>query len=369
MELVEGEDLSERIARGPIPVDEALPIAKQIAEALEAAHEQGIIHRDLKPANIKMRPSGTVKVLDFGLAKLAEPNGSNVPNVPNALSMSPTITSPAMTGVGVVLGTAAYMAPEQAKGKAADKRTDIWAFGCVLYEMLTGNRAFAAEDTAETLAAVIKSEPDWAALPAETPVLVRQTLRLCLEKDLRRRIRHISAAQVLFDEAFEPSRLSEATASVPPSRLRQSRLFAVVASAFIVGGTVGGLIHWFTTTPSWRVEQFVIPRPPDDTQFSFTAATQTLAISRDGGRVVYRVVTASGPALYLRDQGALNFVPLQDTDGARGPFFSPDGQWVGFANRTWSRRKSGTETRVGARRCCANHLPDRRRFSGRHLAR
>src|SRR5919201_1124191 len=173
MELVDGETLADRIARGPIPLDEALPVAKQIAEALEAAHEHGIIHRDLKPANIKITPNGDVKVLDFGLAKLHDGNVSNVPNVPNvpnALSMSPTITSPALvSGVGVLLGTAAYMSPEQAKGKPADKRSDIWAFGCVVYEMLTGRRAFEGDDVADTLAAILKGEPDWTRLPASTP--------------------------------------------------------------------------------------------------------------------------------------------------------------------------------------------------------
>jgi eukaryotic-like serine/threonine-protein kinase len=165
MELVEGEDLSQRIARGPLPLDEALPIAKQIAEALEAAHEQGIIHRDLKPANIKLRPDGTVKVLDFGLAKAMEPVSSMASNV----SLSPTITTPAMTQLGVVLGTAAYMSPEQAKGKPADKRSDIWAFGCVLYEMLTGKRPFDGEDITDVLGAVVRLEPDWTALPSTLP--------------------------------------------------------------------------------------------------------------------------------------------------------------------------------------------------------
>src|SRR5215472_8081505 len=166
LELVEGPTLADRITQGPIPLDEALPIAKQIAEALEAAHEQGIIHRDLKPANIKLRDDGTVKVLDFGLAKLADPVGSGAA----ALSQSPTITTPAqMTGVGTLLGTAAYMSPEQGKGRPADKRSDVWAFGCVLYEMLTGKRAFEGEDVSDTLAAVLRAEPDWSALPADTP--------------------------------------------------------------------------------------------------------------------------------------------------------------------------------------------------------
>src|SRR5687767_14564905 len=166
MELVEGPTLADRIAQGPIPVDEALPIAKQIAEALEAAHQQGIIHRDLKPANIKVRPDGTVKVLDFGLAKALEPVAASTIDV----TASPTITSPAMmTGAGMLLGTAAYMSPEQAKGRAADKRCDVWAFGCVLYEMLTGKRAFQGDDVTDVLVAVLSKEPDWSALSAGTP--------------------------------------------------------------------------------------------------------------------------------------------------------------------------------------------------------
>jgi eukaryotic-like serine/threonine-protein kinase len=176
MELVEGPTLADRIAQGPIPVDEALTIAKQIAEALEAAHDQGIIHRDLKPANIKLRPDGMVKVLDFGLAKALEPTGTRVD-----ATASPTITSPAMmTGVGVLLGTAAYMSPEQARGKAVDKRTDIWAFGCVLYEMLTGKRAFAGDEIPDTLANVLTREPDWNALPAKTSARLRELLSRCL---------------------------------------------------------------------------------------------------------------------------------------------------------------------------------------------
>ena len=198
MELVEGETLADRIARGPIPVDEALPIAKQVAEALQAAHEQGIIHRDLKPANIKVRDDGTVKVLDFGLAKLAEANSSKLPS---ALSMSPTITSPALvSGVGVVLGTAAYMSPEQAKGKPADKRSDVWAFACVVYEMLRGKRCFDGEDVADALAFVLTKEPDWGALPPGTPPLIANLLRRCLEKDRRKRAADIAASLFAIDE-------------------------------------------------------------------------------------------------------------------------------------------------------------------------
>jgi serine/threonine protein kinase len=192
MELVEGPTLADRIAQGAIPFDDALPIAKQIALALEAAHEQGVVHRDLKPANIKVRPDGTVKVLDFGLAKAIDPQAGTQAA---ALANSPTLTSPTMmTGVGVILGTAAYMSPEQAKGRAADKRSDVWAFGCVFYEMLTGRRAFYGEDVSDTLAAVLKGEPDWTALPADVPPAVRALIQGCLRKDRKERIGDISTA-------------------------------------------------------------------------------------------------------------------------------------------------------------------------------
>src|SRR5262245_52459496 len=190
LELVDGPTLAERLADGRLPVDESLPIAKQIIDALEAAHDQGIVHRDLKPANIKLRPDGTVKILDFGLAKPIEP----VSGLSASVTLSPTITTPAMTQLGVILGTAAYMSPEQAKGRAADKRSDIWAFGCVLYEMLTGTRAFDGDDATEVLAAVIRGEPDWSALPADVPGHIRLLLRRCLEKDHAKRVSDISTA-------------------------------------------------------------------------------------------------------------------------------------------------------------------------------
>src|SRR5215813_1179176 len=195
LELVEGETLADHLGPpkgGPLPVAEAIPIARQIADALEAAHEQGIIHRDLKPANVKVREDGTVKVLDFGLAKAIEPAGTT----PSA-SQSPTVTSPAMTQQGIILGTASYMPPEQARGKRVDKRSDIWAFGCVLYEMLTGRRAFDGEDVSDTLANVLKSTPDWSALPAGVPAAVRAVVTMCLEKDRQQRMADISVAQFL----------------------------------------------------------------------------------------------------------------------------------------------------------------------------
>ena len=224
LELVDGPTLADRITQGPIPIDEALPIARQIAEAFEAAHEQGIIHRDLKPANIKVRLDGTVKVLDFGLAKLIESNGppQGGPYVPGDrsvrlpwpakspggqpdLTASPTITTPAMTMAGVILGTAAYMSPEQAKGRTADKRSDIWAFGCVLFEMLMGRRAFEGEDVSDTLAAVLRAEPDWNALPTDTPERIRALLRRCLRRDSQQRLPHIAVARYEIDEASTES--------------------------------------------------------------------------------------------------------------------------------------------------------------------
>jgi len=198
LELVEGPTLADRIAEGPLPLDEAMPFAKQIAEALEAAHEQGIIHRDLKTANIKLKPDGTVKVLDFGLAKALAPVAAGASA--GGQTFSPTITSPAMTQAGVILGTAAYMAPEQAKGREADKRSDVWAFGAVLFEMLTGRRAFDGEDMTDVLGAVVRLEPDWALLPADVPPAVRTLIQRCLVKDRRLRVSDISAARFVLNE-------------------------------------------------------------------------------------------------------------------------------------------------------------------------
>ena len=246
MELVEGDDLSQRIARGAIPIDEALPIAKQIAEALEAAHEQGIIHRDLKPANIKVRPDGTVKVLDFGLAKAMEPMGAMSPSV----SQSPTITSPAMmTGVGVILGTAAYMAPEQAKGREADKRSDIWAFGCVLYEMLTGRRPFDGDDVSDTLANVLKIDPDWLVLPSEIPPAIRTLLQSCLTKDRRRRVADISTALFVLEKGASLAPPVGTVSVAPLPRRPLWRRIAAVTGVVLVVAAVAGAAVWFGDAP------------------------------------------------------------------------------------------------------------------------
>jgi serine/threonine-protein kinase len=233
MELVEGDDLSQRIAQGAMPFDEALPIAKQIAAALEAAHEQGIVHRDLKPANIKVRADGTVKVLDFGLAKAIDPAGASGGNA----ASSPTLTH--ATALGVILGTAAYMAPEQAKGKAVDKRVDIWAFGIVLYEMLAGRAAFAGETVTDIIAAVVTREPEWTALPAATPASIRKLLARCLEKDPKRRVRDIG------DVRFE----IEETLARGSSDARSAE--SVSGPARLAGATRTEKLAW--TAPVWSV--------------------------------------------------------------------------------------------------------------------
>jgi serine/threonine-protein kinase len=354
LELVEGETLADRIARGPIPVDEALPIARQICEAFEAAHEHGIIHRDLKPANIKVTPNGVVKVLDFGLAKLNAPNGSNVPNDPNARSMSPTITSPAMmTGVGVLLGTAAYMSPEQAKGREADKRSDIWAFGCVLYEMLTGKRPFDGEDVSDTLANVLKIDPDWSALPSDIPPAIRTLLQSCLTKDRRRRVADISTALFVLEKGASlapPTSLnaavSQAQADAAVSEVRRvlarsTRRRVAIASAatLLIGAAVATTLTWIAMRPAdpvpLRVERFTIT-PSGAAALTINGNDRDLAITPDGSRVIY--VGNRGTQLFVRALDAL--APLAVFTGVpRGLFVSPNGQWIGFVDGTTVLKK------------------------------
>ena len=329
MELVEGETLADRIGRGAVPLAEALAIARQIAEALEAAHEQGIVHRDLKPANIKVRPDGAVKILDFGLAKLNEPNAPNVLSSPNVMSMSPTITSPAvMTGVGVLLGTAAYMSPEQAAGKSVDRRADLWAFGVVLLEMLTGRQAFAGETVSHVLASVLKDEPDWRALPAETPPSVRRLLQRCLAKDRIHRLDSAADARLEIDEAPR-----DLPANVPLSKWRHS-LPWIVAGAL---GTV--LIAAVALWEPWRSQ------PPLTSQFlRVDLGTEATLVTDQGAAAVLSpdgsvlAFTAQRPGvnegqLFVRRLDQLQATPLPGTEGAHNPFFSPDGQWVAFFAR------------------------------------
>ncbi len=330
LELVEGPTLADRIAQGPLPLDEALPVAKQIAEALEAAHEQGIIHRDLKPANIKLRPDGTVKVLDFGLAKLAVVDGTGKGGEPRAvaaLTQSPTITSPALiSSAGVIVGTAAYMAPEQAKGREADKRSDVWAFGAVLFEMLTGTRAFGGEDISDTLASVLKSDPDWTLLPTEVPQAMRTLVQRCLVKDRRQRISDMSVAIFLLSELdnLAASQVPVAVHDGPRWRWWLPATVAAALSAIIVGAVV------------WALRP--IPSPPAVAHFSFSlpegqafsgATRQLVAISPDGTRLAYE----ANSRIYLRPIGEPEPREIQGTEtegGVHNPMFAPDGQSIAY---------------------------------------
>src|SRR5262245_35707922 len=328
MELVEGEDLAQRMARGAIPVAEALPIAKQMADALETAHEQGIVHRDLKPANVKVRPDGTVKVLDFGLAKATEPASAPGASAGQALSQSPTITTPAMTQAGMILGTAAYMSPEQARGKPVDTRADIWAFGCVLYEMLTGQRAFDGQGVSETLARVIEREPDWARLPATLSPALRTYLRRCLQKDPRQRVQAIGDVRLALEGAFETP-LPETTA---PAIVAAWRRVAVAAVAIIASGAIVGTLVWF----SMRQAEPTLPRvsrlqltPSGTSALSLFWNNRDLAITPDGSSVIY--VGNLGTQLFVRSLDALAPVAVF-TGQPNGPFVSPDGQWIAFAD-------------------------------------
>ena len=328
MELVEGEDLSAHLARGPIPINEALPIARQIAEALEAAHEQGIVHRDLKPANIKVRADGTVKVLDFGLAKAMDPGGASSSN-PN-VSHSPTLTHQG-TSAGMIIGTAAYMSPEQAKGKAVDKRADIWAFGVVLYEMLTGKRAFRGEDVSETLASVLKDTPSMDALPATAPLRLRRLIERCLERDLKTRLRDIGEARVKLAriESGVPDGVAStpgaaATAAVPGWRRATPWALAAAAGLAAVVLAVPALRHLDSAAP--RVTRFTIT-PSGVSTITAIGADRELSITPDGGHIVY--VGHDGTQLFLRAMDQLEPIPLA-SGNPRGPFVSPDGQWVGF---------------------------------------
>ena len=329
MELVEGDDLSQRVARGAIPIDEALPIAKQIAEALDAAHQQGIIHRDLKPANIKLRPDGTVKVLDFGLAKALAPEQDSASPTPK--SQSPTITSPAMlTGLGIVLGTAAYMAPEQAKGRAADKRSDIWAFGCVLYEMLAGRRPFDGEDMTDVLGAVVRLEPDWEAVPSNVPAPVRTLLKQCLVKDSRRRVGDMAA--VLF--VLEHQTGVAPTVAIPSRSLRIAWFVAALSTITMIVTALVALRMWRVTPPAPEPVQFSITAP-EKMAFGGPAAGGTgraaqLAISPDGRNIVFVAGAQSAFQLWLRPLASGESRPIQGTEDSAFPFWSPDSQFVGF---------------------------------------
>ncbi len=304
MELVDGPTLAERIEEGAVPLEEALSVARQIADALEAAHEKGIVHRDLKPANVKIKPDGAVKVLDFGLAKWVEPVGSP--------EDSPTAATD-VTRAGQILGTAAYMAPEQARGRSVDKRADIWAFGVVVYEMLTGRRLFAGESVTDTLAAVLNKEPQWERVPARA----RKLLRNCLEKDPKRRLRDIGDAWRLLDEA-------------PPERVTRSRLWPTVAAALALALAVA----------LWAPFRSEVPSAPPPVLLDLdlgpevslaTSIGPSAVLSPDGTRLAFVSQASDGTrSLFTRRLDQPKASPLSNTEGAHAPFFSPDGEWVGF---------------------------------------
>jgi Tol biopolymer transport system component len=327
LELVEGETLADLCARGPVPIPEALSIARQVCDALDAAHDQGVIHRDLKPANIKVRPDGSVKVLDFGLSKAADA-AAPIDDV-SALS---TVTSPAVvSAVGVILGTAAYMSPEQARGKSLDKRSDVWSFGCVLYELLTGRRAFDGDGVTETLSRVLQREPDFTALPSDTPAAIRRLLARCLEKDRSKRFPQIAVVAFQIDEV-----LSVGSSGALESRsLRSTPSIRWVVPVLAAGTALGAAIIWLVlrqpavTAPVTRLQMTV--SPADQIGGTEGRPIRTaFALSPDGRTLVFSAVQKNQRALYVRplDQSAATLMP--GTEGGFNPFFSPDGQWVGY---------------------------------------
>ncbi len=332
MELVDGEDLAQRIRRGAIPVAETIAIATQIADALESAHEQGIVHRDLKPANIMVKLDGTVKVLDFGLAKTADPAGGS-----HASEMT-ALPTPATTQPGIVMGTPAYMSPEQSRGKPVDRRTDVWAFGCVLYEMLTGRRAFPGEDSAETLAAVVKTEPEWNALPFDLPATLRVFLQGALRKDLKQRVGDVRdlrlALQGAFDTPASAARPLVATTS-PWTR------GALLAGAAVGGASLAVLLSQLVgaVPVAKRVSRVSLAFSPA-TELTINGSDRDLAITPDGSRVVY--VGNNGTQLFVRALDALEPVAVF-TGEPRGPFVSPDGRWIGFVDGNTALMKVATD--------------------------
>ena len=322
LELVEGPTLADRISKGPIPLDEALPIAKQIAEALEAAHEAGVIHRDLKPANIKVREDGTVKVLDFGLAKAFQPDASDP-----SMSASPTISlTAAATQMGMVIGTAAYMSPEQARGKLVDRRADVFAFGVVLYEMLTGQRPFQGDDVSLTLAAVMTFEPDLELLPEMLSPTLKTYLARCLTKDPKERVRDIGDVRLAMAGGFDVPALPpvEPPETVTAAPLQAWQRPAAVSLMVLIAAILTGLAVWSVTRPApLRVIRVSISTSPPPVVSA--GAAPGVVISPDGTRIVYD----TGPQLHVRALDQLDAVPLRGAEG-RFPFISADGNWVGY---------------------------------------
>jgi eukaryotic-like serine/threonine-protein kinase len=344
MELVEGPTLAETLAQGPMAVDEALAMARQVADALAAAHDQGIVHRDLKPANIKVRPDGVVKVLDFGLAKAMEPAAAALSP---GLSQSPTLTSPAMTQAGMILGTAAYMSPEQVKGRPVDKRSDVWAFGCVLFEALTGRRAFDAPDVQETLAAVLTREPDWNLLPARVPAPIRALLRGCLTRDRRHRVGDMAAALFAIDAAgsVEEDAGGPAASATPRGRGSWAAVLLLAAAAAVAGFALGATFWRQPAPPADRVPLVF----PGDRIFTNTAHRQ-VAISPDGREIVYR----ANSQLYRRPLGSFDStaIPGNVAWDPLDVIFAPDSRSIAFYSRLEgavmrSPLTGGTPTMIG----------------------
>ena len=375
MELAEGTTLATRLAHGPFPLDEALPIALQIAQALEAAHERGVIHRDLKPANVMLAPDGQVKVLDFGLAKALEPaplSGENVGEPlagsregaslsPTALSLSPTLTAQ-MTQPGVILGTAAYMSPEQARGKVVDTRTDIFSFGIVLYQMLTGKKAFAGDEVSDLLASILKTEPDWQALPVDLDSRVQNILRRCLRKDRKTRRQSIGDIRVEIQEIMAGP--ADSPAVPQPAGLR--RQISIGAAALILGMLIAGVLWWAPDRA-----------PPSPVRFTITTAGELprasgplLGLSADGRSLVYSASQRGTRQLHLRQRDQFESSPIAGTEDAGIPFLSPDGQWIGFGTARALRKvltTGGTATTVcecGAARSAAWGPDDTIYFTG-----
>ena len=340
MELVPGEDLAQRLARGPLPIDEAIEIAQHLATALEDAHEHGIVHRDLKPANIKRTPEGAVKILDFGLAKaLATDSGDS------SFGGQPTVTSGG-TMAGAILGTAAYMSPEQARGRAVDRRTDIWAFGCVFYEMLTGKRAFDGETITDCLAAVVSRDPDWNALPRDTPFAMRQLLQRCLEKDSRRRLRHIGDALFALQEPAVPAAVAVAARAMAPARWKRVLPWGVAALALVWAASQ---LANRRAPASTRPVHLAIRLPAGvqiDTETNVTEV-QVLTISPQGTHVAFTAASGFERHLYLRSLEDGSTTRLPGTVDATGPFFSPDGRWIAFFARghIWKTAIDGGDPR------------------------
>ena len=326
LELVEGPTLGDRIGQGPIPVDEAVGLARQVADALEAAHQKGIVHRDLKPANIKLTPGGQVKVLDFGLAKAME--SATVATA--SASISPTMVSPA-TQAGIILGTAAYMSPEQARGKAVDQRADIWAFGCVLFEMLTGGSPFGSGETvSDSIAAILTREPDWNSLPDSTPASVRRLLRRCIQKDVNRRLSHIGDARLELDDAMAGEAGAPAGRSAPRSRLQRVLPWAVAMIALLLAAFAFTRPGADAAAPA-TVTRLEMNLPADLELFS---SYRTVAVSPDGSQFAFIGVQSGARQVYVRRLDQFEVFPLRGTDTATMCFFSPDGKSIGFATST-----------------------------------